>query len=462
VSDFYADWCGPCREFAPDYERLSKEYSRPNQIAFIKINTDHNQDLAQAYEIDCWPTLIIFDGGVEVEKYRGASEDGIKYTVGNVARQAGINLTAPSRQSAAIVPSAAPPGPSCLHCRDFSAPDNHAAKFPRESIPSHDIGWLAHQLTSPFPSPTDKARAIFTWLHHNVAYNVQAFFSGNVKSSTPQGTFQTGLAVCEGYAGLFAALAVKAGLEAIVIGGHGKGFGHAPLQPGQPIPPEDVGGHAWNAVKIDHAEWKLLDACWGAGNVRGDQTYEKSFKPERFTQSNDDFGLDHYPADSTKQFRSDGRVVSWPEYMTGNENGCGAQFFSGYVAEEGLSKTSFRPYDSPIVLVHQGPTTRFSFHRICPHWDPVRNGKGPPFLFVLFIEAQEGQSENHIPFETNGSVWWCDVPTSLLGGKGQSVSLGVLTTFGGNDGRGLRIEEYRQKKGRAGWSSGFVCRWEVA
>ena len=111
---------------------------------------------------------------------------------------------------------------TCLKCRDFSGPDNHAAKFPRQSVPSLD--WLAVQLTDPFPSPTDKARSIFTWLHHNVDYDVAAFFGNCVQPSTPASTLSTGLAVCEGYAGLFTVLAVKAGLEAITIGGHGKGI----------------------------------------------------------------------------------------------------------------------------------------------------------------------------------------------------------------------------------------------
>jgi hypothetical protein len=74
------------------------------------------------------------------------------------------------------------------------------------------------------------------------------------------------LAVCEGYAGLFAALALKAGLEAMVCSGASKGFGHAPLQPGEPVPPYKS-THAWNAVKIDNGEWKLIDPCWGAGHI---------------------------------------------------------------------------------------------------------------------------------------------------------------------------------------------------
>lgn len=71
------------------------------------------------------------------------------------------------------------------------------------------------------------------WLHFNIAYNCDAFFSGNIQPSTPASTISSGLAVCEGYAALFTAFATHIGMESVVIGGHGKGFGYKPLQPGQ-------------------------------------------------------------------------------------------------------------------------------------------------------------------------------------------------------------------------------------
>ena len=168
----------------------------------------------------------------------------------------------------AIMASKPKPGAegSCLVCRDFSGPDQHAARYPRTQLPSSDVSWLAHQLCSPFRSATDKARAIFTWLHHNVDYDVHSFFNGTVSPSTPENTITSGLAVCEGYAGLFAALALKAGLQAVVCSGDGKGFGHEPLKPGQPVPAFQS-NHAWNAVCIDNGEWKLIDPCWGAGHL---------------------------------------------------------------------------------------------------------------------------------------------------------------------------------------------------
>lgn len=85
--------------------------------------------------------------------------------------------------------------PQCLVCRDFSGPDNHAAKFPRHQLPSSDVGYLASLLCDPFPSATDKARAIFTWLHHNVDYDTKNFFAGTLQPSTPEKTITSGM-VC--------------------------------------------------------------------------------------------------------------------------------------------------------------------------------------------------------------------------------------------------------------------------
>ncbi|KAK5698634.1 hypothetical protein LTR97_006281 [Elasticomyces elasticus] len=376
-----------------------------------------------------------------------------------VPRDPRPDLAALKASKPTVNDSSPAPAGSCLLCRDFSAVDAHAARFPRQSILRQDITWLAQQLTAPFPSATDKARAIFTWQHHNIAYNVKDFFAGNLKPSTPQSTLETGMAVCEGYAALFAALALKAGLEAYVVGGHGKGFGYSQMKAGDPLPRFEA-GHAWNAVKIDGGQWKLLDACWGAGTVDG-SNYKPSFSPERFTQTNDDFGLDHFPEERSRQYRGDGRIMTWEEYITGFKSGCGAQFYSGWLRSEGINETTFQPKQNPIVLAQQGPTVRFSFQKVCPHWDPVRSGKGPYVLYTLVVAGLEDKPKNHIPFETNGNVWWCDVSTHLLGQVGQSVKVYAVTSFRGKDGRGLTVQEYNESKNNCAIAWGGVAEWKV-
>jgi len=57
VIDFWAPWCGPCRSFAPVYQEASE---RHGDVVFAKVNTDEQQELAQACEIRSIPTVMIF------------------------------------------------------------------------------------------------------------------------------------------------------------------------------------------------------------------------------------------------------------------------------------------------------------------------------------------------------------------------------------------------------------------
>ncbi|MBE7181932.1 MAG: hypothetical protein INR71_12135 [Terriglobus roseus] len=101
----------------------------------------------------------------------------------------------------------------------------------------------------------------------------------------------------------------------MTVSGHGKGYGFKGLEPGAPLPKQDH-NHAWNAVRIDGGEWKLIDCTWGAGHLDGaTRQYVKKFSPIRFTQSNEDFGIDHFPTDDRYFFRTDGRKLSWEEYI---------------------------------------------------------------------------------------------------------------------------------------------------
>ena len=55
--DFWAEWCGPCRNFAPVYERVSERH--PDAV-FGKVDTEAEQGLAAAFQIMSIPTLMIF------------------------------------------------------------------------------------------------------------------------------------------------------------------------------------------------------------------------------------------------------------------------------------------------------------------------------------------------------------------------------------------------------------------
>lgn len=59
--DFWAPWCGPCRQIAPLIEQLASENSGSAKV--VKINIDDNQEIARQYGVMSIPTLMIFKGG---------------------------------------------------------------------------------------------------------------------------------------------------------------------------------------------------------------------------------------------------------------------------------------------------------------------------------------------------------------------------------------------------------------
>jgi thioredoxin 1 len=67
--DWWADWCGPCRAFAPIYETVSDD--NPD-VTFAKIDTEQEQQLAAAFGIRSIPTLMIFRDGVPLFAQPGA------------------------------------------------------------------------------------------------------------------------------------------------------------------------------------------------------------------------------------------------------------------------------------------------------------------------------------------------------------------------------------------------------
>lgn len=67
--DFWAEWCGPCRSFAPTYEAASEQH---DDVVFAKVDTEDQQELAMAFGIQSIPTLMVFRDQIVLYSQPGA------------------------------------------------------------------------------------------------------------------------------------------------------------------------------------------------------------------------------------------------------------------------------------------------------------------------------------------------------------------------------------------------------
>lgn len=205
---------------------------------------------------------------------------------------------------------------------DFTDVDAFARHLPDGNF--YDARSLAHALTAPYAgSQLRQVRSVFSWIATHVEYDTYSFFNNAVRYMPPEEVLQKRLAVCAGYAGMFADLCKHAGIECIEVGGYGKGYGYTPDK-GAPTGYKAESNHAWNAVRLhtledagggrQPGEWYMVDACWGAGPLVNDK-FVYSFNPFYFLTDPAEFIYDHMPSTAREQFLPAGKPpVTWREF----------------------------------------------------------------------------------------------------------------------------------------------------
>nr|WP_302857501.1 thioredoxin [uncultured Ruminococcus sp.] len=69
LADFYAEWCSPCKMFAPTIEEIHNEYN--DYFETVKVNVDENPELTEYYGVSGIPALLLFKDGKEILRMSG-------------------------------------------------------------------------------------------------------------------------------------------------------------------------------------------------------------------------------------------------------------------------------------------------------------------------------------------------------------------------------------------------------
>jgi len=155
---------------------------------------------------------------------------------------------------------------------------------------SEEIIRLAEEITKDAKDDMERVKLIHKWVATNIAYDTDAYFSGDISNYSALETLRKRKAVCNGYARLTAALCRAAGIRTKIISGVAI---YADMGQTWNSVDTTISNHAWNEVFVD-GRWIVMDTTWDAGYV--DFYTEKftfRYSTRYFDPSEEAFAVDH-------------------------------------------------------------------------------------------------------------------------------------------------------------------------
>ena len=236
-----------------------------------------------------------------------------------------------------------------------------------------DYKELSHYLCGSLRDERAKANAIYNWITHNIAYDIDAVNSVDVREpdEITERTLRRKKAVCEGYSMLFSAMCREAGMKSVDVTGYAKTMitdnGDSVYMP----------RHMWVATEIN-GEWQLSDPTWGAGGVVSypgrvrafigkvfhvKSAYIKKFKfkyaydTAYFAQDPETFRLKHLPSDPLWQLTDtvmplqvfeagDSAIIKFnQQYSKPHQRNTGLEYISALSDGECTAEMADRAYE---------------------------------------------------------------------------------------------------------------------
>jgi len=198
-----------------------------------------------------------------------------------------------------------------LYGQDYSYIDNKVKNYPSTF---NKIETIANKINNDFQLDEEKVRAIYTWLSHNISYDLQNDMfniSDNIiiysslddkkrqlrrkKLNKLKNVLKSRKAVCIDYSELFKEICDRIGIQSEIVVGYSKANIYDIERENK------IKNHAWNVVKINN-NWKIIDITWATTytNIGAQKKLEKFYDYYFFTNP-EDFILTHYPVNTKWQ-----------------------------------------------------------------------------------------------------------------------------------------------------------------